>query len=270
MNSRNIIAATGIAGVLFFTSACSASEVAPTDGSASASVSAPVTTAPSSPTATEAPNAAPAGSLVLSNTGIISKGIANDGTGNYLQTSIADTDPAMTYNPAITDEAAKAHYSEAELAEAHKVIVRFIAEESIDSTLNGGSTDVDGWYAAHKDQIHPANQTIMFNDLKAGKDDVSREQWITKREGYSYLHGDTTQRISERTITPTQLYYVESSDLRGVMLDTTATWSMKVTGGAHTGIQYTTAEISYSAAIDPADGKWKIAGYDTNYHTVEG
>jgi hypothetical protein len=76
--------------------------------------------------------------------GFVAKGVANDGTGEYLQMSIADTDPAMKYNPAITDGAAKAHFSEAELAEAHKTAVKFIAEEAIDSTLNGG-TDVDGW-----------------------------------------------------------------------------------------------------------------------------
>jgi hypothetical protein len=107
--------------------------------------------------------------------GLVAKGVANDGKGDYLQTSIADTDPAMKYNPAIADDAAKAHYSEAELAEAQKVIVRFIAEEGIDSTLNNG-TDIDGWFAANKDQIHPAVHDIVLADLKADKDVVARER----------------------------------------------------------------------------------------------
>lgn len=47
----------------------------------------------------------------------------------------------MQYDPAIVDDAAKAHFSEAELTEAQRMIVRFIAEEAIDSTLNGG-TDI--------------------------------------------------------------------------------------------------------------------------------
>lgn len=265
MHARKLIAATGIAGVLFFASACSG----PANSSPDAATSAPSSSVAASTEPAPA-SAAPVTFPYTLPNGLVAKGVANDGKGNYLQTSIADTDPAMTYNPAITDDAAKAHYSAAELAEAQKVIVKFIAEEAIDSTLNGGNTDVDGWYAAHIDQIHPANQPIMLADLKSGKDDVSREQWIASKPGYSYLHGDTTPRIKTRTITPVKLYFVESADLQGVMLDTTASWSMEVTGGSHSGIQSTTAEIAYAVAKDPADGKWKIAGYDTNFHTAEG
>lgn len=227
------------------------------------SAASPEVSAKAAPTATAVPAA-------MLPAGIIAKGVANDGKGVYLQTSIADTDPAMKYDPALADAAAKAHYSDAELAEAQKTVVKFIAEETIDSTLNGGSTDVNGWFAAHKDQIHPANQAIMLADLKAGKDDVAREQWIAQRPGYSYLHGDTTPRIKSRTITPTALRFVESGNLQGVMLDTKAAWTMEVSGGSHSGVQSTTAEISYAVAKDPADGKWKIAGYDTNFHTAEG
>lgn len=263
MDSRKIIAAAGIAGALIFTSACSASETASPAGISSPSDSAPATAAPS------ADPAVPVAAPVSFPDGIVAKGVANDGIGAYLQTSIADTDPAMQYNPAITDDAAKAHYSAAQLADAQKVIVRFIAEEAIDSTLNGGNADVDGWWAAHKDQIHPSNQAIMLNDLKAGKDDVAREQWIAKKTGYSYVHGADTPRVTARTITPVKFYYVETGPLQGLMLDTTAAYSMAVKGGlGH--IQNSTAEISYAVAIDPADGKWKIAGYDAGFHTREG
>jgi hypothetical protein len=228
-----------------------------TESAASATVAA--TTAPTT-------SAVPAVALPA---GIIAKGVANDGKGQYLQTSIADTDPAMQYNPAITDDAAKAHYSAADLADAQKVIVKFIAEEAIDSTLNGG-TDIDGWFAAHKDEIFPTNQAIMLSELKAGKDDVAREQWIASKPGYSYVHGADTPRVTARTITPTKFRYVESGSLQGVMLDTNVSYSMKVTGGSHTGIQSTTATISFAVAKDSADGKWKIAGYNSHYTTAEG
>jgi hypothetical protein len=202
--------------------------------------------------------------------GIVAKGVANDGKGEYLQTSIADTDPAMKYNPAITDGAAKAHFSEAELAEAHKTAVKFIAEEAIDSTLNGG-TDVDGWFAAHKDQIHPLNQDIMLNDMKSEKDILARERWMTSRPGYSYAHGATTPRVISRTITPIALRYAGTAPLHGVMLETTASYEMAVEKkDAPDIVQSSTAEMSFAVIIDPADGKWKIAGYDTNYHTAAG
>lgn len=260
---RKILTATGIAGALVFTSSCSASGAltpSPTDTSSPPSIS---QTATPSPTATSAPTPTLAA-------GIIAKGAANDGKGVYLQTSIADTDPAMKYDPAIADADAKAHYSEAELADAQKAAVKFVAEEAIDSTLNGGGTDIDGWYAAHKGQIHPANQSIMLADLKAGKNAVARESWMADKPGYSYVHGDNTPRVTSRTITPTAIAYVESGSLQGVWVDTKVSYTMKVTGGAGANNQSSTAELSYAMAKDPADGKWKIAGYDSNFHTAEG
>jgi hypothetical protein len=233
----------------------------------------PATAASTAPTAAAQTSSAPAAPTAALPAGIIAKGVANDGVGDYLQTSLADTDPAMQYNPAITDDAAKAHYSAAELADAQKVIVRFMAEEVIDSTLNGGK-DIDGWWAAHKDQIHPGNQ-IMLDAIKADTDGtkpvVIREAWMATKPGYSYLHGATTPRIKSRAITPTKLFYGESATLQGVCLDANASWSMQVTGGSHGGVQSSTATISLTAAKDPADGnKWKIAGWKINYNTTDG
>ena len=261
---RKIFSAVGIAGALVFTSSCASSGAlspTPTD-----------TASPSSISQTATPSAIPTATATATPTlaaGIIAKGVANDGKGDYLQTTIADTDPAMQYNPALADDAAKAHYSEADLAEAQKVTVKFIAEEVIDSTLNGGG-NVDNWWAAHKDQIHPLNQDMMLSELKAGKDNVARESWMATKPGYSYVHGADTPRVQSRTITPIGLRYVESDTLQGVMLDTQISYSMKVTGGTHTGIQTTTANASYAVAKDPADGKWKIAGYNANFQTSEG
>ncbi|SDL53613.1 hypothetical protein [Arthrobacter sp. ok362] len=264
VNSRKVMAAAGIAGALCFTSACSASVAASPAGTASPSGSASAAASPSAtPTTVTFPYTLP--------NGIVAKGVANDGKGPYLQTSIADTDPAMKYNPAITDDAAKAHYSAEELAEAQKVIVRFIAEEAIDSTLNDG-TDVDGWFAAHKNQIHTANQPPFLNDLKSpDKAALAREAWMAKQPGLSYAHGASTPRVTKRTITPKKFRYVTGYGLEGVMLDTNASYEMAITYGVNgKKVQSTTADISYAVAKDPADGnKWKIAGYYSNYTTAE-
>jgi hypothetical protein len=257
VNVRRFLTAAGIAGALIFTSACSSSVPSASDTSGpSGSASATATPSP----------------VALLPGGLVAKGVANDGKGDYLQTSIADTDPAMRYNPAIADDAAKAHYSEAELAEAQKVIVRFIAEEAIDSTLNGG-TDIDGWWAAHKDQIHPANQDGMLQDLKTthGNSVVARELWMADKPGLSYVHGADTPRVTQRTITPSKLRFVEDSTLQGVMLDTTASYEMPVAvDGKRKKVQSTAANISFAVAKDAADGnKWKIAGYQTDFTTTE-
>lgn len=267
MNFRKVIAATGVVGALVFTSACSAPEaVSTTAPSPSASVS-------SAPTASAEPTA-PTVALKMPD-GIIAKGVANDGVGDYLQTSISDDDPAMKYNPALADAAAKAHFSEAELAEAQKVAVRFIAEEAIDSTLNGGVGDIDVWFAAHKSQLHPVNQDGILAHLKTSDKNkviLARESWMLERPGYSYVHGADTPRVTARKITPLAARYAEDSTLQGVMIDTNVSYSMAVTKkGAMDSVQSTTGEISFAVAKDPADGgKWKIAGYNTNYHTAEG
>lgn len=262
MNFRKVIASTGLVGALIFTSACSAPEAASPTADASPSTAA--STASAAPTADTVSVKMP--------DGIVAKGVASDGVGSYLQTSISDDDPAMKYNPAIVDEAAKAHYSEEELAEAQKVVVKFIAEEAIDSTLNGGVGDIDVWWNAHKDQIHPLNHDIMLADMKKADTDVlARELWILERPGYSYAHGADTPRVTARTITPIASRYVESDNLQGVMIDTNVSYSMAVTKeGAMDSTQNSTGEISFAVAKDPADGKWKIAGYNTNYHTLEG
>jgi hypothetical protein len=260
---RKIISAVGIAGALVFTSSCASSgalsPTAPTD-----------TASPPSISQTATPSATPTATTPSLAAGIVAKGVANDGKGEYLQTSIADTDPAMKYDPALADAATKANFSEADIAEAQKTVVKFIAEEAIDSTLNGGGTDVDGWWAAHKDQIHPLNQEIMLNDLKSDKDILARERWIASKPDYSYAHGATTPRVVARTITPVALRYAESDTLQGIMIETTASYEMAVKKGELSSVQSSTAELSFAVAKDPADGKWKIAGYDTNYHTAEG
>jgi hypothetical protein len=109
----------------------------------------------------------------------------------------------------------------------------------------------------------------MLNDMKAGKVLLATEAWMTKRHA-SYDHRANIPRVKERDITPLELYYVESAEAQGVMLDTSASYEMPVTyDELGKKVQSTTAEISFAAAKDPADGKWKIAGYDTNYHTTE-
>lgn len=265
MNFRKVIAATGIVGALVFTSACSSPEPA------SAPVQSPSGSASSAPTATAEPTAATVALKMPA--GITIKGVANDGVGDYLQTSISDDDPAMKYNPAIADAGAKAHYSEAELAEAQKVVVKFIAEEAIDSTLNGGKGNVDVWWNTHKNQIHPLNQDAMLIDLKnPEKAMLSTERWMAEKPTpYTYVHGTETPRVTARTITPLALRFVESANLQGVMLDTNVTYSMEVTDGKKRNIQNSTGKLSFAVAKDPADGgKWKIAGYLTDYKTLEG
>lgn len=197
------------------------------------------------------------------------KGLANDGKGEYLQTSISDSDPAMKYDPSIIDDETKSRFTADDLAAAQKIIVKFIAEEVIDSTLNGGNDDTDGWFEAHKDEIHPANWDSMIETLKSDNSLLARELWMKDKVGYSYVHGPTTPRVIARTINPKKLYFIENSKLQGLKLDATANYTMAVAkNGEPDGTQTTNAKISYAVSKDPADGKWKISGWGSMEYTT--
>jgi hypothetical protein len=110
----------------------------------------------------------------------------------------------------------------------------------------------------------------MLADLKADKDVVARERWMADQPRLSYVHGADTPRVTQRTITPLKLSYVESADLQGVWLDTTTSYEMAVAvDGKRKKVQSTAATLNFAAAKDAADGKWKIAAYQTDFKTTE-
>lgn len=116
--------------------------------------------------------------------GVTVKAVVNNGRGTYLQTSIGDDNPAMKYSPDRADEATKAKYTPEQLQEAQQFIVRFIAEEGLDSTINGGG-DAEAWWSVHEEHFHPDAHAAIYADLIAGKKVIQRELW--QQEKY---HGD--------------------------------------------------------------------------------
>jgi hypothetical protein len=109
----------------------------------------------------------------------------------------------------------------------------------------------------------------MLGELKSDKSPLDEERWMAEQPDLAYVHGNATSRLNNRTITPVKLRYVTSNNLQCVILDTNASWEMEVTFANGSKVQPTTADISVAVAKDDADGKWKIAGYNTNFHTTE-
>lgn len=143
--------------------ACGASDgsigdtAAPSATSSASAVTAPAETTTPEPEVSTSPAAAPAveGIHAPSNGKII-----NTERGSYLQSTLADDDSALTYDPAIIDPSATGFFTPDEIAEGVKFILTFLAEEDLDSELNGGFKEertamVEQWWAEHNQLLAP-------------------------------------------------------------------------------------------------------------------
>ena len=63
-------------------------------------------------------------------------GVVNDGSGEYLQTTVADDDPALAWQPEKFVRAEINAMPKDRVLAAQKTAVKFIAEEGIDATMN--------------------------------------------------------------------------------------------------------------------------------------
>jgi hypothetical protein len=205
--------------------------------------------------------------------GVTEKAIVNNGRGTYLQTSIADDNPAMRYLPERADAVARSRYTPEMLQKAQQLIVRFIAEETLDSTINGGG-DAEAWWTIHQGRFHPDTLDKIHDDLLAGKNVIQRELWQQEKYqgAYDYVYGASQSRIKARSIRPISLSAVKIGDLDAIRFHIDVTAQMKVkpnVGKVGSGVQYTVGPMLYDLALDSA-GEWKIAGYESGATTLEG
>jgi hypothetical protein len=205
--------------------------------------------------------------------GVTEKAVVNNGRGTYVQTSIADDNPAMRYHPDLADEAVKSKYTPEMLQKAQQLIVRFIAEETLDSSINGGG-DAEAWWTIHQGRFHPDTLDKIHDDLLAGKNVIQRELWQQEKYqgAYDYVYSASQSRIKARSIRPFSLTAVKVGDLDAVRFEFDVTAQMKVkpkVGNGGSGVQYTVGPILYDLALDSA-GEWKIVGYENSTKTREG
>lgn len=264
MKARKVIVSVGIISSLFLSGCSTQAGPAPADeqatNSASSSAS-PSASATPSPTATEKTNS--------SKSGIPTKGGAGtDTNGEYAQTTIADTDPAMKYNLAIVDPAVLGAFSEEEVANFQKTMIRFVAEEVIDSSVNVPNGDVDvsiqefeKWWAANSGLFYEGTAQELYDGVVNNPVDSSlliSSQW---RDGkYEAERNSDNTRVSSRTITPTSITLADNNGLPYLNIFGTLEYSVPVKGG---GTETVTGGFRYSSVLE--DGKWKIAGYQSEY-----
>lgn len=253
--TRHLLGATAV-GILLAATACAG----PAQSTSAAST-------PASEKAT--PTTSPSPTKQVSATGLPIKGLANDGRGEYLQTTITDDDPAMTLDPSIVEENATSRFSMDEIASAQKFIIKFIAEEGIDSTLNGNPNDpatIDAWWAKNKDKMDPSKQDVLLAGARS--EDVNQNFVFRPRfrEGqYGLAYGPTRTHIVNRTIKPKAIRGGEMDGKTVIGLQSDLSFSVAALRDGKDALENVDAVMSYTVSKDAKTGSWQIYGNNARF-----
>lgn len=259
--SQKVVAALGVATMLFMVTSCSngnAQVAASPDASSTASASPSVAAIPSGPKLGDVINGIPTKTE-----------LANDGKGDYIQTTISDDDPAMKFNPALASPDVTDAFTAEEIADAQKFIMTFIAEEGIDSVINNNTSDaknVDAWWAKNKDKIDPAYQNEFLGQLKS-EDLLYTIVMRTNHRTNDLVYGKDTTRVTKRQITPTIYYVAPMNGVNYVRFDATGNFTMATKVGDTIQSEDTSASFNYTVRKSNSEHGWMISGF-TNTFTI--
>lgn len=206
-----------------------------------------------SPSPEQSTSASAAAPLPQANNGAI----VNNGKGSYIQTSINEDDPAMKYDASLPTLAVKAKYSDEELEKAQQSVVKFIAEQTIDSTVQGGGSG-DEWFEKNKNLIAPEFHTEakkLANDKKSG--------FIIdnpNRSGYELKYDEGDVRVSSRKIDITK---IDLASKDRPIISANMEYALKTNDG-----KFEKASGTASYAVTQIDGKWLVSGYESKVAIV--
>lgn len=266
--TRKTMSAIGVAGVIMATSACGGTTGTAIDHGTASPSSSPSISQSATPSATPKPvNSNGPGTVI---NGMPTKAeLANDGKGEYVQTSISPDDPAFTYNPSIVDPSASGTYSPEDITAAQKVAVTFLAEEGIDSTLNNNPSDVsnqEAWWAKNKDRFAPTHQDEIHNAILANDPNqpfVFRGQYRAGK--YDLASGPSTTHVLSRTITPVA---IKAGNIKGESLlgvQSKVDFTLNAVSDGAPAKETVSGTVSYTLLKD-SSGKWLITGSSANYN----
>lgn len=179
--------------------------------------------------------------------------VVDNGKGKYLQSTISDSDPAMKMNREMYLSDAKALYSEEELYEAQKTVIRFIAEETIDSTVQGGG-NTDEWFERNKNRFAPEYQDTVKQALKDPKNAFLINSEIRDEAGYDLKYDETSIRLENRSILLTSITKA-SNDRINVTAD--IKYKLKTNDGKS---ETVSGQVSY-IVTQTAGNEWLISGH---------
>jgi hypothetical protein len=231
-----------------------------TSCSATATETSPTASA-ESPTAAATESAAPAPSAAPANTIPVS-GVTTTSKGQYLQTTFDASEEAWDLDPAIVDPSAAA-VDPAELLEGYRHILKFLAEEGIDSPLNGGGQTPAEWWADHEQDIAETfREKLRQETIDENKQFVVRETGVQQYEGYSYVYDPARTRLTSRSIAPSKVWLVDTIGTIAVESHVKYEFAVLPKPGTTAELRQTSSgTMAYSARKDLVDGKWRIDGY---------
>lgn len=195
--------------------------------------------------------------------------VVNNGRGEYLQSTILPNDPAMKENPKLIDEEAinLAASHSLDLPYMQTVIVKFAAEEGLDSTLNGGG-DVDAWWDKHKDKIAPESQEDILSDLKNNDGIHTLVATGGPRIGkYDFTYGKDKIRMSQRSMKVNSIK-VSNAETKEFTISLTALYVMNITQNNRDGVENDEAQLNFKVRPGEAVNQWFITGHDNKYKTT--
>lgn len=196
-------------------------------------------------------------------------GVTTTSKGQYLQTTFDASEPAWNLDPAIVDPSA-AGIDPADMLEGYRHILTFLAEEGIDSPLNGGGQTPSEWWAEHEQDISaPFREDLRRAMVDENRPVLVRETGVQQYEGYSYVYDPARPRLTSRTIKPTKLWTLDNEALT-IAVEAQVEYTMAVQpkpGTTQELRQPSNGTMTYSATKD-TDGHWRIDGYDQKVATT--
>lgn len=183
--------------------------------------------------------------------------VVDNGTGSYIQTTITDDDPAMKFDASKATDAVKAKYSDDQLAEAQKSVVKFIAEQTIDSTVQGGGK-ADEWFDKNKNLIAPE----FHEDVKRLVADKKTGFVVDNpnRSDYKLKYDSNDVRVASRKIDVTK---IDLASKDRPIVSANIEYALKTADGK---LEKASGVVSY--AVTEIDGKWLISGYESKVAIV--
>jgi len=257
---KRVAGPLSLAFAMLALSACEGSVTISPSGSVTPSASETVASSP-------APSATPAGDVAGSVINGIptKKELAKDAKGSFIQTTISADDPAMKYNASVVDPNVAEAYSEEEVLAAQQFIVTFIAEEGLDSTLNGTKENleiVDAWWAANKDKIDPEQEG--FYEKLVANDNVYMPVYRYTGKKSELVSGDDVTHVNSRKITISAIKagFLEGKQRLGFNVKTETVYNILMDGKKT--VNSSNGDFIFTLTKDES-GKWLISGYQNTF-----
>lgn len=196
-------------------------------------------------------------------------GVSENKHGKYGQTTVRADKEYMTFSDSVAstelkEAVAKGVLKRGEVETIQRQAMTFIAEEGLDSELNGAN-NVDAWWNSNKSKIHPDFADKVKKDLKAKDGGTFLVRASTDTP---YFQDADHGRMTTRDLSLQNVHYTEAGEYSALLFTVDFSMAMPVKTKDDNKITHlTSGTLTYSLA---KDGKtWKFAEWDNSYQTKE-